>query len=352
MLRLRFVFLLLAAASAISAQTGNQLPRVTLKKMVKVFINTQYAAKTKIDTREYLLVMDTSSCNTITASEECVGGSCVCPNVRRFHSHNFKLLSPKAEEVTFFDTGRAVGKAVEVPMSIDELTSPKQGVVVADELSQEVCILSADGVVGMAPPGCSNHFNLETVFGNFVKQGQIAPIFSVHHGRYPDGEHFGEVVFGGSDRKYMVGELTYVPLVENNSWKFKLDGVRIGDRSIAGGNTQALIDTSKSIIVGPEAQISNINKAIGCTPVQKSGLNICEIDCNKIESLPDLVFTIGGKNCNVSAEYYIQQNGKLCYSGLQPSNIDHYQIGDYFIDHYYIEFNWDKKMIGVVESRD
>ncbi|PSN56278.1 Aspartic protease Bla g 2 [Blattella germanica] len=272
MLRLRFVFLLLAAASAISAQTGNQLPRVTLKKMVKVFINTQYAAKTKIDTREYLLVMDTSSCNTITASEECVGGSCVCPNVRRFHSHNFKLLSPKAEEVTFFDTGRAVGKAVEVPMSIDELTSPKQGVVVADELSQEVCILSADGVVGMAPPGCSNHFNLETVFGNFVKQGQIAPIFSVHHG------------------------------------------------SIAGGNTQALIDTSKSIIVGPEAQISNINKAIGCTPVQKSGLNICE--------------------------------GKLCYSGLQPSNIDHYQIGDYFIDHYYIEFNWDKKMIGVVESRD
>nr|P54958.1 RecName: Full=Aspartic protease Bla g 2; AltName: Full=Allergen Bla g II; AltName: Allergen=Bla g 2; Flags: Precursor [Blattella germanica]AAA86744.1 aspartic protease precursor [Blattella germanica] len=348
MIGLKLVTVLFAVATITHAA---ELQRVPLYKLVHVFINTQYAGITKIGNQNFLTVFDSTSCNVVVASQECVGGACVCPNLQKYEKLKPKYISDGNVQVKFFDTGSAVGRGIEDSLTISNLTTSQQDIVLADELSQEVCILSADVVVGIAAPGCPNALKGKTVLENFVEENLIAPVFSIHHARFQDGEHFGEIIFGGSDWKYVDGEFTYVPLVGDDSWKFRLDGVKIGDTTVAPAGTQAIIDTSKAIIVGPKAYVNPINEAIGCVVEKTTTRRICKLDCSKIPSLPDVTFVINGRNFNISSQYYIQQNGNLCYSGFQPcGHSDHFFIGDFFVDHYYSEFNWENKTMGFGRS--
>lgn len=347
MLALRIITVFLAVA----AVAPQELPRVPLYKLVHLFINTQYAGITRIGNQDFLLVFDTTSCNIVVASQECVGGACVCPSLQRYFSPNTKYITDGENQVNFFDTGKAIGRGIEAPVTIANLTSPNQGIILADELSQDVCILSADGVVGIAPPACLSPLKTKTVFENFFDEGLINETFSIHHARFEDGEHFGEIIFGGSDKRYYEGEFTYAPLIADDTWQFRLDGVKIGDKTVAPAGTPAIIDSSKAIIVGPKAYVNPINEAIGCVVERTTTRRICKLDCSKVSSLPDVTFVISGKNFNISSEYYIQQNGNLCYSGFQPcGHSDHFFIGDFFVDHYYSEFNYQKKAMGFAPS--
>jgi hypothetical protein len=41
--------------------------------------------------------------------------------------------------------------------------------------------------------------------------------------RFPDGEHYGEIIFGGVIESYYTGRITYAPLIDLTTWNFKLD---------------------------------------------------------------------------------------------------------------------------------
>ncbi|PSN44593.1 Aspartic protease Bla g 2 [Blattella germanica] len=221
MIGLKLVTVLFAVATITHAA---ELQRVPLYKLVHVFINTQYAGITKIGNQNFLTVFDSTSCNVVVASQECVGGACVCPNLQKYEKLKPKYISDGNVQVKFFDTGSAVGRGIE-----DSLT-----------------------------------------VRNFMSLSQIFY-------------------------------------------------VKIGDTTVAPAGTQAIIDTSKAIIVGPKAYVNPINEAIGCVVEKTTTRRICK--------------------------------GNLCYSGFQPcGHSDHFFIGDFFVDHYYSEFNWENKTMGFGRS--
>ncbi|KAJ9593259.1 hypothetical protein L9F63_015205, partial [Diploptera punctata] len=55
----------------------------------------------------------------------------------------------------------------------------------------------------------------------------------------------------------------------------ELTPVKIGDLNVAGKDTLAFIDTSKSIILGPAEQVTKINQAIGCKTETRNTAVIC-----------------------------------------------------------------------------
>jgi hypothetical protein len=55
----------------------------------------------------------------------------------------------------------------------------------------------------------------------YIKVGVY--IFCLDVCRRPDGEHFGEILFGGVFERYYTGNFTYVPLTDSTTWNFKLD---------------------------------------------------------------------------------------------------------------------------------
>lgn len=77
-------------------------------------------------------------------------------------------------------------------------------------------------------------------------------------------------------------------------------GIGIRERSANGGTT-AISDTGTSLIVGPQADIDKICKEIGGTP---EAHGVYSIPCDK-KNLPDVIFTINGKDYSVSSKNYV-----------------------------------------------
>nr|AAK77545.1 inactive aspartic protease Lma-p54 [Rhyparobia maderae] len=343
-----FLNLLLISCAVLSTVSAHSVP--LRKRVVAQFINTQYAGTVGADKGNYLLVFDSGSPYILLASQECLGGACDCASTQKYVGQG----NPNAKSitVTYFDTESATGKPTNASVTIANLTSPHQGIILVDEIGYALCTLTASGVVGLAPPTAATQPGFETVVDSFATEGLIANVFSVHHARYPDGEHFGELVLGGVNSKFVVGDFTSAKLQEPDSWKIKLDQVLIGDKNVADDNTLGFVDTSKAIILGPKAQVDEINEEIGCTPTTIGSTEYCELDCSQTSQLPEFTFVISGTNFNISAEYYIQRNGDLCYSGFMPSSLGYYMIGDFFIDHYYTVYNWEKKEMQFAIARE
>ncbi|KAL7991990.1 hypothetical protein Chor_016246 [Crotalus horridus] len=91
--------------------------------------------------------------------------------------------------------------------------------------------------------------------------------------------------------------------------------------------------------------------ASGATPVfdnmMSEGLYI--VNCNAINQLPDIVFTINGIEYPVPASAYIRQFQSYCQSGFQdiPFQADFWILGDIFIRQYYCVFDRANNQVGL-----
>lgn len=158
----------------------------------------------------------------------------------------------------------------------------------------------------------------------------------------------GEMILGGIDSKHYTGELSYVPLSSETYWEVKLDAFTINGKS-ATTSTKAVLDTGTSLMAGPKDEVANLAKMVGAKPFVNGEFTV---DCKKLDTLPDAVFTLGGKEYNLKAkDYVINDANKVCLFGFVGIDIPApagplWILGDLFIRQYYTVFDYGQQRLG------
>ena len=154
-----------------------------------------------------------------------------------------------------------------------------------------------DGILGLGFTSISID-NTPTVFENAMKQNVVdQPVFSFYLGDNKPGE----LTFGGYDpTKFEGDDLTYVKLLSATYWEIGLDTVTAGDYHASpnadGSPITAIVDSGTSLMVGPKKDITQLASAVGA---KANFMGQYTIDCDKVEEIPDVVFTIDGNDYTV-----------------------------------------------------
>jgi cathepsin D len=171
-----------------------------------------------------------------------------------------------------------------------------------------------------------------------------------------DGDETSALILGGVDNKYYSGDFTYVKL---SPLQFLLGYwlITVADLSIGGTSTGAcgsgalsgcmtVVDTGTSIITGPTAKV---NPIIAQLKVSQ--------DCQGVDSLPTITFTISGTKFDLGPEYYVlrgaDENGnEQCQLGIEgfDQGIPLWILGDPFLRAYYTVYDRDNKQVGFAKA--
>ena len=156
-----------------------------------------------------------------------------------------------------------------------------------------------DGILGLAYPRISVDGVLPW-FNSAVAQGTMdEPMFSFYLSR--DAGSDGELFLGGANSDKYTGDFDWHPITRQAYWQIAMDSVTIPsvDSEInfgCDGGCQVIVDSGTSLIAGPKDDVTRINKAIGALPfINGEWL----VDCKKLDRMPDITFTLGGKKHTV-----------------------------------------------------
>ncbi|KYQ60562.1 Lysosomal aspartic protease [Trachymyrmex zeteki] len=82
----------------------------------------------------------------------------------------------------------------------------------------------------------------------------------------PVSEFVGELILGGEPNHYL-GELTYV--THKGYWQFTIDKIQIEHIILCLNGCAAIVDTSTTMLIGPQLDIEVTNKLIGATYINE-----------------------------------------------------------------------------------
>ncbi|KAM5186160.1 pepsin F-like [Callospermophilus lateralis] len=208
-----------------------------------------------------------------------------------------------------------------------------------------------DGILGLSYPSLAFP-GTNPVFDNLWRQGLIDQnLFAFY---LSGNEEKGSVLMlGGVDPSYYSGQLTWVPVSKPSYWQIAMDSIAVNGKVIAcDGGCQGIIDTGTSLLSGPPDHVLNIQKLIHAQPDDRGQY---VVDCDTIDTLPDILFTINGVHYPVPASAYVREShSHTCHSGFEgldhPFHPETWVLGDIFLRLYFTVFDRANNRIGLAPA--
>lgn len=286
-------------------------------EIIKDYANAQYYGAISIGTppQSFMVIFDTGSSNLWVPKVGCT--HCGNPFFGKKSKYDHGDSTTYAEDGADFEIMYGSG-SVSGYFSTDSVTVADDIVVKgqrfgeiqdAGGLGMAYSFGKFDGILGMGFTSISIDAT-PTVFENAIQQHAVdQPVFSFYLG--DNGP--GELTFGGYDPAKFKGELEYVKLMSATYWEIALDQASAGDYKTEpnedGTPITAIVDSGTSLITGPKRDIAKLAKALGAKP---NLIGEYTVDCEKVDELPDIVFTINKKDYVIPGKKAVLQAQGTC----------------------------------------
>jgi len=330
--------------------------------------NAQYFGEISIGTpgQCFQVIFDTGSSMTWVPGEHCESAG--CQRHKKFVCEKSSTCQPTEGGIGLsYGTGQMTGRVdydklcfgcQDETMCVEKQTFLES----VQEPGPTFAAAKFDGILGMgydtlAVKGVTTPFS--KIMKDTVKCAE--PVFAFYLNRQSGtGEDGGEMTLCGLDANHYQGELTYVPVSRKAYWQFTVDSIKVNAEKLSS-NFQAIADTGTSLITGPKDDVDRLHKAMGTQRNPMNGQYM--LDCNKLDLLPTITFTIAGKPFPLTPQQYVQKvkpiptlDVQLCLSGfvgvdMPPQQGPMWILGDVFIGQYYTVFDQGKDRIGFAKAR-
>ncbi|XP_062512809.1 lysosomal aspartic protease-like [Corticium candelabrum] len=319
----------------------------------------QYYGPISIGTppQSFQVVFDTGSSNLWVPSSTCKSSDIACQLHNKYdHSKSSTYKKNGTEFGIKYGSGSMTGFLSTDSVKIGNVTV--NGCTFAEatqEPGESFVVAKFDGILGLAFVTIAVDHVLPP-FYEMVRQKLIGKgVFAFYLDNNPNGKLGGELDLGGEDPRHYTGNITYANVTKEGYWQFTLDKIAVGGKGeFCGSSCQAIADTGTSLIVGPTSQINVLQQYIGAENIGGQ----YTVDCNAIDSLPNVTFTIAGRGFSLTGKQYIlkikSKDATLCLSGFQGMDLpagELWILGDVFISQYYTIFDLDNKRVGFADSK-
>jgi hypothetical protein len=211
-----------------------------------------------------------------------------------------------------------------------------------------------DGILGMGVPAAAVD-KVPMPMDMLVEQKKVERnIFAFYLSS--GGRAGSTLTLGGTDPSFHEGDFSYVPLARAGRllpyWL-----VSASDIKVAGESTKAcgwvlgcdmVVDTGTSVLAGPPSAVNALLAKIG---------NVAE-DCSNTMSLPSITIRMGGKDFDLSPDFYViraqDDHGKeQCQIGIEGINAGApiWILGDPFLRKYYTVWDAEQKRVGFAVAK-
>jgi cathepsin D len=329
------------------------------------FQNAQYYGKISLGTpgQCFMALFDTGSSIAWVPGEQCQDEGCEKHKKFRCGDSTTCKQVDKAMHLAY-GTGEMQGQVTQDKFCFgcdtDELCVDNQVFLESlQEPGPTFAYSKFDGLVGMGydtlgVPGA------KTPFSQLMESEKCKEkVFSFWLNRNDQSEAAGgEIALCGTDPTHYTGDLTYVPVTKKAYWQFTVDSVSVIGEKLST-SFQAIADTGTSLLTGPKRDIEKIQEMIGARLNPMNGEYM--VDCNNLDSMPTIDFTIGGKKFPLTPSQYIMKVKPLasrdmtvCLSGFAGMDMPSgpmWILGDVFLGQYYTVFDQGQDRLGFAKAK-
>jgi cathepsin D len=299
------------------------------------------------------VVFDTGSSNLWVPSKECrLSAACYLHHLFDASKSSSYVKNGTNFNITY-GSGGVVGFIGEDTVTLADLQAKNSLFGQVTKLEGISFIASKfDGILGMAWPAISVE-GCPLIFDLLYQQKQVTSNSFSFYLTKVAGMEGSSMVLGGVNEKYATESFRYYKLIMENYWIINMDDVIFNGTSYKKGKCTAIIDTGTSVIAGPRKIIDEMTKEFGSGKEK-------QVDCTKLNELPDLTFVFGGDKYVLKPADYILQvaegSKEVCIVGLIGLDFpekfgETFIVGDSFIKTYYTHFDVENSQVGFARAK-
>lgn len=299
------------------------------------------------------MIFDTGSSNLWVPSKTCPLLDIACKLHKKYDSTASSTYAVNGTNFSIqYGTGSMEGFLSTDTVTVGDVSVTAQIFAEATKELGIVFVMSKfDGILGMGYPTIAVD-GVTPVFQKMIEESKVAkPQFSFYLSKDATAEVGGELLLGGVNSDYYTGDFHYVPVTRQGYWQFNMDKIALSDYSST--NVAAIADTGTSLLAGPKADVAAlIAKMPGTKSIPLTGETT--IDCGSVKDLPDLTFTLAGKDFTLTGSEYVLNVSGECLVGLMGIDVPAgplWILGDVFLSKYYTTFDYGNNQVGFATAK-